>query len=159
MFYFFETGYLRILHASEKSSDLPSCFERVIQNVKTFSSYMHSGFLITTSAHVFDVFHNTWRLVWILMKLLDIRIHKLEDSFSIIVMCCLMLDLWFLMAFLPLPLSDFLYYWCNAEKLRELAWSGVPPYLRPTVWRLLLVWPSSNWSFFLWWISWLHLVI
>lgn len=27
-----------------------------------------------------------------------------------------------------------------AEKLRELAWSGVPPYLRPTVWRLLLVW-------------------
>ncbi|CAA0818395.1 Ypt/Rab-GAP domain of gyp1p superfamily protein [Striga hermonthica] len=24
------------------------------------------------------------------------------------------------------------------DKLRELAWSGVPPYLRPTVWRLLL---------------------
>ncbi|KAJ0093473.1 hypothetical protein Patl1_26609 [Pistacia atlantica] len=25
------------------------------------------------------------------------------------------------------------------ERLRELAWSGVPPYMRPTVWRLLLV--------------------
>ncbi|KAF4378486.1 hypothetical protein G4B88_027546 [Cannabis sativa] len=25
------------------------------------------------------------------------------------------------------------------EKLRELAWSGVPPYMRPNVWRLLLV--------------------
>lgn len=25
------------------------------------------------------------------------------------------------------------------DKLRELAWSGVPPYLRPSVWRLLLV--------------------
>ncbi|KAF7132503.1 hypothetical protein RHSIM_Rhsim09G0013500 [Rhododendron simsii] len=28
------------------------------------------------------------------------------------------------------------------DKLRELAWSGVPPYLRPTVWRLLLMMPS-----------------
>lgn len=27
----------------------------------------------------------------------------------------------------------------NVEKLRELAWSGVPPYMRPNVWRLLLV--------------------
>lgn len=26
-----------------------------------------------------------------------------------------------------------------SEKLRELAWSGVPPYMRPNVWRLLLV--------------------
>ena len=25
------------------------------------------------------------------------------------------------------------------DKLRELAWSGVPDYMRPTVWRLLLV--------------------
>ncbi|GAB4825581.1 hypothetical protein Ancab_008455 [Ancistrocladus abbreviatus] len=25
------------------------------------------------------------------------------------------------------------------EKLRELSWSGVPPYMRPTVWRLLLI--------------------
>ncbi|PIN26439.1 Ypt/Rab-specific GTPase-activating protein GYP1 [Handroanthus impetiginosus] len=30
------------------------------------------------------------------------------------------------------------------EKLRELAWSGVPPYLRPTVWRLLLGYAPSN---------------
>jgi len=26
-----------------------------------------------------------------------------------------------------------------AEKLRELAWNGVPHYMRPDVWRLLLV--------------------
>lgn len=30
------------------------------------------------------------------------------------------------------------------EKLRELAWSGVPPYLRPTIWRLLLGYAPSN---------------
>ncbi|KAL2507238.1 Ypt/Rab-GAP domain of gyp1p superfamily protein [Forsythia ovata] len=30
------------------------------------------------------------------------------------------------------------------DKLRELAWSGVPPYLRPTVWRLLLGYAPSN---------------
>ncbi|XP_042008671.1 TBC1 domain family member 22B-like isoform X2 [Salvia splendens] len=30
------------------------------------------------------------------------------------------------------------------EKLRELSWSGVPPYLRPTVWRLLLGYAPSN---------------
>ncbi|KAL8487352.1 hypothetical protein ACS0TY_023410 [Phlomoides rotata] len=30
------------------------------------------------------------------------------------------------------------------EKLHELAWSGVPPYLRPTVWRLLLGYAPSN---------------
>ncbi|KAL0413784.1 UNVERIFIED_CONTAM: hypothetical protein Sradi_1580100 [Sesamum radiatum] len=30
------------------------------------------------------------------------------------------------------------------EKLRELAWSGVPPYLRPNVWRLLLGYAPSN---------------
>ncbi|KAA8527267.1 hypothetical protein F0562_034636 [Nyssa sinensis] len=30
------------------------------------------------------------------------------------------------------------------EKLRELAWSGVPPYLRPTVWRLLLGYAPPN---------------
>ena len=27
----------------------------------------------------------------------------------------------------------------NVEKLRELAWSGIPPYMRPNVWRLLVV--------------------
>ncbi|KAL3835086.1 hypothetical protein ACJIZ3_009822 [Penstemon smallii] len=30
------------------------------------------------------------------------------------------------------------------DKLRELAWSGVPSYLRPTVWRLLLGYAPSN---------------
>ncbi|XP_047319161.1 GTPase-activating protein GYP1 [Impatiens glandulifera] len=30
------------------------------------------------------------------------------------------------------------------EKLRELAWSGIPPYLRPTVWRLLLGYAPTN---------------
>uniref|UniRef100_A0A5B7AHX2 Putative Ypt/Rab-GAP domain of gyp1p superfamily protein n=1 Tax=Davidia involucrata TaxID=16924 RepID=A0A5B7AHX2_DAVIN len=30
------------------------------------------------------------------------------------------------------------------EKLRELAWSGVPPYLRPNVWRLLLGYAPPN---------------
>nr|AKF43333.1 Ypt/Rab-GAP domain of gyp1p superfamily protein [Hypseocharis bilobata] len=30
------------------------------------------------------------------------------------------------------------------EKLRELAWSGVPPYMRPTVWRLLLGYAPPN---------------
>ncbi|KAL2242404.1 TBC1 domain family member 22B isoform X1 [Sesamum indicum] len=30
------------------------------------------------------------------------------------------------------------------EKLRELAWSGVPPHLRPTIWRLLLGYAPSN---------------
>ncbi|CAN0858005.1 TBC1 domain family member 22B [Linum grandiflorum] len=30
------------------------------------------------------------------------------------------------------------------EKLRELAWSGVPPYMRPDVWRLLLGYAPSN---------------
>ncbi|KAH7670890.1 Ypt/Rab-specific GTPase-activating protein GYP1 protein [Dioscorea alata] len=30
------------------------------------------------------------------------------------------------------------------EKLRELAWSGVPPYMRPNVWRLLLGYASPN---------------
>ncbi|XAR71065.1 hypothetical protein NMG60_11028158 [Bertholletia excelsa] len=30
------------------------------------------------------------------------------------------------------------------EKLRELAWSGIPPYLRPTVWRLLLGYAPPN---------------
>ncbi|RWR96780.1 Rab-GTPase-TBC domain-containing protein [Cinnamomum micranthum f. kanehirae] len=30
------------------------------------------------------------------------------------------------------------------ETLRELAWSGVPPYLRPTVWRLLLGYAPPN---------------
>ncbi|KAK3017656.1 hypothetical protein RJ639_003273 [Escallonia herrerae] len=30
------------------------------------------------------------------------------------------------------------------EKLREIAWSGVPPYLRPTVWRLLLGYAPPN---------------
>ncbi|KAK9200830.1 hypothetical protein WN944_016029 [Citrus x changshan-huyou] len=32
------------------------------------------------------------------------------------------------------------------ERLRELAWSGVPPYMRPTVWRLLLM-SNANLSF------------
>ncbi|THG09733.1 hypothetical protein TEA_006558 [Camellia sinensis var. sinensis] len=31
-----------------------------------------------------------------------------------------------------------------AEKMRELAWSGVPSYLRPTVWRLLLGYAPPN---------------
>ncbi|KAM7279278.1 hypothetical protein ACFE04_006412 [Oxalis oulophora] len=30
------------------------------------------------------------------------------------------------------------------EKLRELAWSGLPPYMRPTVWRLLLGYAPPN---------------
>lgn len=30
------------------------------------------------------------------------------------------------------------------DKLRELAWSGVPPYLRPSVWRLLLGYAPPN---------------
>ncbi|CAI0397038.1 unnamed protein product [Linum tenue] len=30
------------------------------------------------------------------------------------------------------------------DKLRELAWSGVPPYMRPEVWRLLLGYAPSN---------------
>lgn len=30
------------------------------------------------------------------------------------------------------------------EKLRELAWSGVPPYLRPSVWRLILGYAPPN---------------
>ncbi|KAK4421541.1 hypothetical protein Salat_2104700 [Sesamum alatum] len=30
------------------------------------------------------------------------------------------------------------------EKLRELAWNGVPPHLRPTIWRLLLGYAPSN---------------
>nr|AKF43324.1 Ypt/Rab-GAP domain of gyp1p superfamily protein [Erodium chrysanthum] len=30
------------------------------------------------------------------------------------------------------------------EKLRELAWSGVPPYMRPTTWRLLLGYAPPN---------------
>jgi len=30
------------------------------------------------------------------------------------------------------------------DKLRELSWSGVPPYLRPTVWRLLLGYAPIN---------------
>ncbi|XP_061949600.1 uncharacterized protein LOC133673023 isoform X2 [Populus nigra] len=30
------------------------------------------------------------------------------------------------------------------EKLRELAWSGVPPYMRPNIWRLLLGYASPN---------------
>ncbi|XP_015868538.3 GTPase-activating protein gyp1 [Ziziphus jujuba] len=30
------------------------------------------------------------------------------------------------------------------EKLRELAWSGIPPYMRPTVWRLLLGYAPPN---------------
>ncbi|PRQ31227.1 putative Rab-GTPase-TBC domain-containing protein [Rosa chinensis] len=30
------------------------------------------------------------------------------------------------------------------EKLRELAWSGIPPYMRPDVWRLLLGYAPSN---------------
>ncbi|KAF4356304.1 hypothetical protein F8388_000751 [Cannabis sativa] len=30
------------------------------------------------------------------------------------------------------------------EKLRELAWSGVPPYMRPNVWRLLLGYAPPN---------------
>ncbi|KAK8704746.1 hypothetical protein V6N13_048359 [Hibiscus sabdariffa] len=30
------------------------------------------------------------------------------------------------------------------ERLRELAWSGVPPYMRPNVWRLLLGYAPSN---------------
>ncbi|XP_031127260.1 GTPase-activating protein GYP1 isoform X1 [Ipomoea triloba] len=30
------------------------------------------------------------------------------------------------------------------EKLRELAWSGVPPYLRPAVWRLILGYAPPN---------------
>ncbi|KAJ8774737.1 hypothetical protein K2173_017183 [Erythroxylum novogranatense] len=30
------------------------------------------------------------------------------------------------------------------ERLRELAWSGVPPYMRPTVWRLLLGYAPPN---------------
>ncbi|PIA29647.1 hypothetical protein AQUCO_05800040v1 [Aquilegia coerulea] len=30
------------------------------------------------------------------------------------------------------------------ETLRELAWSGVPPYLRPTIWRLLLGYAPPN---------------
>ncbi|KAM7460938.1 hypothetical protein LguiA_029059 [Lonicera macranthoides] len=30
------------------------------------------------------------------------------------------------------------------EKLRELAWSGIPPYLRPTTWRLLLGYAPPN---------------
>ncbi|GER38635.1 Ypt/Rab-GAP domain of gyp1p superfamily protein [Striga asiatica] len=41
---------------------------------------------------------------------------------------------------LGLYLSPILHsaMFCEDDKLRELAWSGVPPYLRPTVWRLLL---------------------
>lgn len=30
------------------------------------------------------------------------------------------------------------------EKLREIAWSGVPPYMRPNIWRLLLGYASPN---------------
>ncbi|KAB2605621.1 GTPase-activating protein GYP1-like [Pyrus ussuriensis x Pyrus communis] len=30
------------------------------------------------------------------------------------------------------------------EKLRELAWSGIPPYMRPDIWRLLLGYAPSN---------------
>lgn len=30
------------------------------------------------------------------------------------------------------------------ERLRELAWSGVPPYMRPTVWKLLLGYAPPN---------------
>ncbi|KAF2300313.1 hypothetical protein GH714_011670 [Hevea brasiliensis] len=30
------------------------------------------------------------------------------------------------------------------ERLRELAWSGVPPYMRPTIWRLLLGYAPPN---------------
>ncbi|KAG0560564.1 hypothetical protein M758_10G185300 [Ceratodon purpureus] len=32
----------------------------------------------------------------------------------------------------------------DVDALRELAWSGVPPFLRPTVWRLLLGYASPN---------------
>ncbi|OAY77903.1 GTPase-activating protein gyp1 [Ananas comosus] len=30
------------------------------------------------------------------------------------------------------------------EKLRELSWSGIPPYMRPNIWRLLLGYASPN---------------
>ncbi|XP_065867656.1 uncharacterized protein [Euphorbia lathyris] len=30
------------------------------------------------------------------------------------------------------------------ERLRELAWSGIPPYMRPNIWRLLLGYASPN---------------
>ncbi|KAI6699135.1 hypothetical protein NL676_019254 [Syzygium grande] len=30
------------------------------------------------------------------------------------------------------------------ERLRELAWSGIPPYMRPTVWKLLLGYAPTN---------------
>lgn len=33
----------------------------------------------------------------------------------------------------------FLFLNYPVDKLRELAWSGVPDYMRPTVWRVLLV--------------------
>ncbi|XP_074579033.1 uncharacterized protein LOC141835522 [Curcuma longa] len=47
---------------------------------------------------------------------------------------------------LPLPISQLCeeliaFIWV-LEKLRELSWSGVPPYMRPNIWRLLL--PSSG---------------
>lgn len=35
--------------------------------------------------------------------------------------------------------SDMIRCCVATDALRELAWSGVPPFLRPTVWRLLLV--------------------
>jgi hypothetical protein len=38
----------------------------------------------------------------------------------------------------------------ETDALRELAWSGVPPFLRPTVWRLLLVSLSVSFRFHSW---------
>ncbi|KAK4781681.1 hypothetical protein SAY86_015783 [Trapa natans] len=32
------------------------------------------------------------------------------------------------------------------DKLRELAWSGIPPYMRPNVWRLLLIEGREFWE-------------
>ncbi|OIW08983.1 hypothetical protein TanjilG_05959 [Lupinus angustifolius] len=51
---------------------------------------------------------------------------------NVICKCKLRAQTNILVTWLHLPLDIF------GEKLRELAWSGVPDYMRPTVWRLLL---------------------
>lgn len=43
------------------------------------------------------------------------------------------------LCFLHPDFSEIFLSLFHAEKLRELAWSGVPPYMRPNIWRLLLV--------------------
>ncbi|KAG6505165.1 hypothetical protein ZIOFF_037518 [Zingiber officinale] len=45
--------------------------------------------------------------------------------------------------FFPLFFAPFCYC-IYAEKLRELSWSGVPPYMRPNIWRLLLGYAPPN---------------